>query len=66
MDHRKDERVTYQFGIRDFRSFGRSESQKLNPDQLWFCPETKISSDVGRQNFVTPNPLSKRSRMSNG
>jgi hypothetical protein len=66
MDHRKAERVAYQFGIRDLRSFSRSESQKLNPDQLLFCPETKISSDVSRQNSVTPKPLSERSHMNNG
>jgi hypothetical protein len=66
MDHWKDERVFYQFGIRDFRSFGQSEAQKLNPVQLRFSPETKIISDVGRQNTVTPKPLSERSHMSNG
>jgi hypothetical protein len=27
IDHRKDERVDYQFGIRDFRSFGQSKTQ---------------------------------------
>jgi hypothetical protein len=27
MDHRKSERVAYQFGIRDFQSFSQSETQ---------------------------------------
>jgi hypothetical protein len=66
MDHRKDERVDYQFDIQDFQSFGRSEAQKLNPDLLQFCPETKISIDISRQNSVTPKPLSEQSHMSNG
>jgi hypothetical protein len=66
MDHRKAERVGYRNGIRSFQSFSQSKAQKLNPDQLWFCPEMKFSSDVSRQNSVTPKPLSERSCMSNG
>jgi hypothetical protein len=66
MDHQKSERVGYRNGIQSFQSFGRSEAQKLNPDQLRFCPETKFSSDVGHQNSVTPKPLSERGHMSNG
>jgi hypothetical protein len=66
MDHKKAERVGYRNGIQSFRCFGQSEAQRLNPDQLQFCPEAKISSDAGRQNSVTPKPLSERSRMSNG
>jgi hypothetical protein len=66
MGHRKDERVSYQFGIRDFWSFSRSEVQKLNHDQLRFCPEMKISSDIGHKKSVTPKLLSERSYMSNG
>jgi hypothetical protein len=30
MDHQKYERVTYQNGIRDFRSFDQSETRKLS------------------------------------
>jgi hypothetical protein len=66
MDHRKSERVGYRNGIRSFRGFGQSKAQRLNPDQLRFCPQAKNSSDVGCQNSVTPKPLSKWSRMSNG
>jgi hypothetical protein len=66
MDHRKSERVGYHNGIRRFRSFSQFEAQKLNPDQLRFCPEMKFSSDVVRQNSATLKPLSERSRMSNG
>jgi hypothetical protein len=55
MDHRKSERVGYCNGIQSFQSFGQSEAQRLNPDQLRFCPETKISSIIGHQNSVTPN-----------
>jgi hypothetical protein len=65
MDHRKAERVGYCNGIRSFWSFGQSEAQRLNSDQLQFCPKAKISSDVGHQNSITPKPLSERSRMSN-
>jgi hypothetical protein len=66
MDHQKAERVGYRNGIQSFWSFGRSEAQMLNPDQLWFCPEIKISSDVSRQNSITPKLLSEQSCMSNG
>jgi hypothetical protein len=66
MDHQKAERFGYRNGIRRFWSFGQSEAQKLNPNQQWFCPEMKFSSNVGRQNSVTPKPLSKQSHMSNG
>jgi hypothetical protein len=66
MDHRKAERVGYRNGIQSFRSFGQSEAQRLNPDQLRFCPEAKISSDISHQNSETPKLLNKRSRMSNG
>jgi hypothetical protein len=59
MEHRKAERVGYRNSIRSFWSFGRSEAQKLNPDQLRFCPETKFSSDDGSQNSITPKPLSE-------
>jgi hypothetical protein len=66
IDHQNVERVAYQYGIRDFWSFSQSEAQKLNPDQLWFYPETKISSNISHQNSVTPKSLSERSHMSNG
>jgi hypothetical protein len=46
MDHRKAERVFYYNGIRDFRSFGESETQKLSSVQPMFCLETEFSSDV--------------------
>jgi hypothetical protein len=39
IDHRKAERVTYQNGIRDFWSFGQSETQKWSSSQPLFCPE---------------------------
>jgi hypothetical protein len=66
MDHRKGERVDYCNSIRSFWIFSQSEAQKLNSDQLLFCPETKFSSDVDRQNSITSKPLSERSHMSNG
>jgi hypothetical protein len=53
MYHRKSERVAYHNGIRDFQSFGQSETQKLGSFQLQFCLETEISSEVDLQNFVT-------------
>jgi len=66
MDRRKAERVTYRNGIRDFRSFGQSETQKLSFVQPLFCPETEFSSEVNLQNSVTSKPLSGQSRVSNG
>jgi hypothetical protein len=66
MDHQKYERVDYHNGIWSFRSFGQSEAQRLNPDQLRFCLEAKLSSNAGHQNSVTPKPLSERTRMGNG
>jgi hypothetical protein len=59
MDNQKAERVGYRNGIQRFRSFRQSEAQRLNHDQLRFCPEAKISRDIGRQNFVTPKLLSE-------
>jgi hypothetical protein len=44
MDHRKAERVGYRNGIQSFWSFGQSEAQRLNPDQLRFCPEAKSAA----------------------
>jgi hypothetical protein len=52
-DHWKAERVSYQFGIWDFRSFGQSKSQKLSSVQPLFCPGTEFSSNIDRQNPVT-------------
>jgi hypothetical protein len=66
MDHQKAEGVVYHNGIRSFRSFGQSEAQKLNSDQLLFCPETEFNSDVDRQNSVVSKPLSEQSRLDNG
>jgi hypothetical protein len=66
MDHQKSKRVSYQFGIQDFRSFSQSEVQKLNSNRLRFGPETKFSSSVGPLNSVTPKPLCEQSHMSNG
>jgi hypothetical protein len=57
MDHQKSERVAYQFGIRDFRSFGQSKAQKLSSVQPLFCLGTEFSSDVDRQNPVTSKPF---------
>jgi hypothetical protein len=65
MDHRKAERVSYHYGIRYFRSFSQSETQKLCSVQPMFCPKTEISSEVGFQNYVTSNPLGGYNRMSN-
>jgi hypothetical protein len=39
MEHRKAERVSYRNGIRDFRSFGLAETQKISSIQPLFCPE---------------------------
>jgi hypothetical protein len=59
IDHRKDERVTYHNGIRDFWSFGQSEAQKFSSFQPFFFPETDSSSDVDCQKFVTRIRLNK-------
>jgi thermostable 8-oxoguanine DNA glycosylase len=53
MDHQKAERVAYSNGIRDFRSFGQSETQKFSSVQLLFCLETKFNNEVDLQNSVT-------------
>jgi hypothetical protein len=66
MDHQKAERVDYQNGIRDFRSFSQSETQMLRSVQPLFCPEIEFSSDFARQNSITSKPLSGQSSMSNG
>jgi hypothetical protein len=57
MDHRKSERVAYHNGIRDFQSFGQSETQKLGSVQPQFYPETEISSEVDLRNSVTSKPF---------
>jgi hypothetical protein len=57
MDHQKAEKVGYHNGIRDFWSFGQSETQKLSSVQPQFCPETEISSEVNLQNSVSSKPL---------
>jgi hypothetical protein len=49
--------VSYHNGIRDFQSFGKSETQKLSSVQPLFCPETEISSEVDIQNSVTSKPF---------
>jgi hypothetical protein len=59
MNHRKAERVSYHNGIRDFWSFGQSETQKLGSVQLQFCPEIEISSEVDFRNSVTSKPFSR-------
>jgi hypothetical protein len=46
MDHLKAERVACHNGIRDFWSFGQSETQKLNSVQPPFYPEAEFSSEV--------------------
>jgi hypothetical protein len=65
MVHRKAERVSYQFVIQDFWSFGQSEAHKLNSIQPLFCPETEFSSDIDHQNSITSKPLSEQSHMGN-
>jgi thermostable 8-oxoguanine DNA glycosylase len=65
MDHRKVERVTYQNGIWDFRSFGLSETQKFSSIQLLFCLETDFNSEVDLQNSITSKPLIGQGLMSN-
>jgi hypothetical protein len=57
MDHWKAEKVGYRNGIRDVRSFGQPETQKMSFVQLQFCLETEISSEVDLQNFVSSKPL---------
>jgi hypothetical protein len=57
MDHRKSERGTYPNGMRDFRSFSHSKTQKLSFVQPLFCPETEFSSEVDLQNSVLLNHL---------
>jgi hypothetical protein len=66
MDHQKAGRVGYRNSIQSFQSFAQSKAQKLNSDQLRFCPEMKFSSGISHQNSLTPKPLSEQSRMSNG
>jgi hypothetical protein len=46
MDHQKSERVSYHFCIRDFRSFAKSEAQRLSFVRPLFCPEAEFNSDV--------------------
>jgi hypothetical protein len=46
MDRRKSERVAYRNGIRDIRSFGQSETQKLSSVQMLFSPEAEFISEV--------------------
>jgi hypothetical protein len=41
MDHQKDERVTYQNGIRDFWSFSQTETQNLCSSKLLFGSERR-------------------------
>jgi hypothetical protein len=53
MDHWKAEKVGYRNGIRDVRSFGQPETQKMSSVQLQFCLETEISSEVDLQNYVS-------------
>jgi hypothetical protein len=53
MDHRKAERVGYRNGIRDFQSFGQSDTQKFSSVQPLFCREIEISSEVDLQNSVS-------------
>jgi hypothetical protein len=65
MNQWKSERVSYQNGIRDFRSFDQSETQKLRSVQPLFCLKTELSSDVDRHNSVTSRTLSGQSHMSN-
>jgi hypothetical protein len=58
MNHQKSERATYRNGIRDFWSFGQSETQKLICVPPLFCPETEFSSEVDLQNkMLFPTPL---------
>jgi hypothetical protein len=66
MDHQKAERVFYRNGIWDFWSFGQSDAQKLSSVQPLFCPETESSNKVDLQNCITSQPLSGKSRVSNG
>jgi hypothetical protein len=48
IDHWKAKRVSYQFSIQDFRSFGKSKAHKLRSILSLFCPETEFSSNVDR------------------
>jgi hypothetical protein len=48
MYHWKAESVAYQFGIRDIRSFGQSETQRLSSVRPLLCPEVEFGSDVDR------------------
>jgi hypothetical protein len=44
MDYQKAERVAYRISIRDLRSFGQSETQKLRSVQLLFGTETEFKT----------------------
>jgi hypothetical protein len=57
MEHWKSERVGYRNGIRDFQSFGQSETQRMSSVQPQFYPETEISTEVNFQNSVTSKPF---------
>jgi hypothetical protein len=48
MDHRKAERVSYHFCIRDFWSFSQFDAQKLRSIVPLFCPEIEFSSNINR------------------
>jgi hypothetical protein len=56
MDHRKAERVDYRNGIRDFWSFGQSDTQKFISVQPLFYPKKEFSSEVDLQNSLTSKP----------
>jgi hypothetical protein len=57
MDHQEAERVAYRNGIRNFWSFGQSDTQELRSVQPLFHPETKFSSEVHLQCSVTSKPF---------
>jgi hypothetical protein len=57
MDHRKAGRIDYRNGIRDFQSFGQSDTQKFSSVQPLFYLETEFSSEVDLQNYVTSKPF---------
>jgi hypothetical protein len=60
MDHQNSEKVTYQNGIRDFQSFGLSETSAA------VLSRTEFSSDIDHQNSITSKPLRGQGHMSNG
>jgi hypothetical protein len=56
MDQQKTKRVVLRNGIRDFWSFGQSETRNWRSVLPLFCSDAEFSSDVDHQNSITFKP----------